>query len=971
LGPLLQLSQLDQFGFVSGTSTSVTLTGGDQINGGAGNDSLNITIDTNTTANTTQTPALTAVETVSVRNLAANTQILNLVQATGVTSVVTNNSLAGGTLSVTNAPLAATYGVTNSPADAASNATGVSVTFSSADILGTADTANFSVTSAGSKVGNAASKPAALAIANTSAVEAVSVATSGTNYIKVGGAGTDTKSVTITGAGVNEIALDTTLNSTLTLDASTSTGTNTFSLGSSLTSSDVVKGGSGSDTLVVALGSASGVSVTGVETLRISQGSTDAANLSFAANPAFTTIEVRDSDEAETAILTGITTGTTLAFVGADTGTTNATFTKGLATNDVSFTKVQLNTAMAGTADTLNVNLGNQGVTAATGYTANVKGSGIETVNFTQSDIYSSARSTLTLTDTGAKTITATSAGGVDLTFEGRASQAPNAAAYTSTTVTETHGNTVTLIDFSGVTGTATLTIGGVQTGVFAAAAELKTAIGGMSYTFGTETATDVITVTGNAGADVIVTGDIGTYKANLGAGNDQFNANAIGTAGNGTVTVDGGAGDDTITGGINADTLSGGDGADTLVGGKGADILSGNAGSDTYTFAAGTAAVSATNQISTLTPFDLELGETLNVTIGGTTYSQVFRTDVATTLADFVANSGGVIRGATGGSDKGVVVSTTNGQLVFTGQGTAVDSTTGAGTNATFTAPTATVTGLDGGKVVASLRDTGGKSFTPDASWGATGETHVITATPATGTAIDYTLTWQVSTASSLQAFAAANPTIGGFTVVATDTTLLFQTTGRTAPTVSTLTAVAGPTGVAGPGAIGNVTNTTTTIVTGINSAVSAVSDSGYKVTGSGASAVVTSTIDQVTFENGDKIDIGSTAISTTEVAGAAGRAAISSTGLATFTGTPGDLNAALAQISAGINASGAGAGATAAGEAALFQFGGKTYVYIEDGINGHTQTDLVIEIVGAPTTLTAGLSLSSGAGADIINIG
>ena len=143
-------------GFVSISSgTSTTLTGGDQITGAAGNDTLNITIDSTTTGNT-MTPALTGVESVVVRNLsvATDTDVLNLVQATGVTSVTLNNSLTGGNISVTNAPLSATFGVTNTPADT-NSAAGIAVTVSAADITGTADTVKFTATNAGSKIANA------------------------------------------------------------------------------------------------------------------------------------------------------------------------------------------------------------------------------------------------------------------------------------------------------------------------------------------------------------------------------------------------------------------------------------------------------------------------------------------------------------------------------------------------------------------------------------------------------------------------------------------------------------------------------------------------------------------------------------------------------------------------------------------------------------------------------------------------
>jgi S-layer protein len=912
------------------------------------------------------TPALTAVESVVVRNLSAggDVDVLNLVQSTGISSVTLNNSLTGGNISVTNAPLSATYGVTNTPADT-NAAAGILVTVSASDIVGTADAVKFTATNAGSKIANAAANRATVNVGNTSGVESVSVATTGTNYITVDGGGTDTASVVITGSGTNDISLGSDLKSTLTLDASGSTGSNTFTLGSNLTSSDVVKGGTGADSVSVTLTSATGVSVTGVETLVIANGSTDAANLAFAANPGFTTIEVRDNDSG-TSILTGITAGTTIAFVGEDTSSSSSTFTKGLATNDTVFGTVQLNTAMAGTADTLAVTLGNQGVTASGAYQATIKASGIETVNFTQSDVTSSATTTLSLTDTGVKSISVSTVGNVAFTLDGKASSAPNAAAYTATT-TETHGNSVTMVDFSGVTGTASLT--GSLFGAFAAAAELKTAVGGMTYSFGTESATDVITVTGNAGVDAITTGSAGTFKANLGAGNDTFTASAIVTAGNGTATVDGGAGDDSITGGINADTLSGGDGNDTITGGKGADILNGNAGSDTYVLSAGTASASGTNQVSTLTTVGLANGEFLNVTIGGTTYTQAFSVSLQGTVEAFVTAHAAAIRGATGGIANGVIVSENDVQLVFTATGT---NTTSNGvmtsTGYSFTAPTSTITsaanaGVTAGSVITNAYSS--RTVTPNADFNADGDLFTITAgtTAKTVTFVNGPGDATADLADSLALFVAANPTHGGMTVLSTGSALVYYqastdtaTTGALTTPDTTLTSAAA-TG-ASAAAIGAVSDlTTTNTVAAISAALATASDSSYLQTGTGASLTITSTIDQITYEQGDVIDYSASLALGAAVIADTGRAAISATGIATFNGTPGTIAEALDQIAAGMHSS----TNTANGETAVFQFGGKTYLYIADGAQNHSAADLVVEIVGAPTTLVSGITINS----------
>jgi len=950
-------------GFISATANTSTLSGGDQINGGAGNDTLTILIDTNVLANA-MTPAITSVEAVVIRNLSAAADVddLNLVQASGVTSVTLNNSLGTGDTAVTNAPLAATYAITNTPAAAAGGAIAdLTVTVNAADVGGTADTVKFSVSNAGSKAATNVADRAVVSVANTSGVEAVSLATAGVNHVTVNGGGNDTRTLTITGDGTNNIAIAD-FNATLNINASASTGANTFTLGADLTSSDTLTGGSGADVLSIApTGSATSVSVTGVETLRIEQGSTNNVNIGFAANPSFTTIDVRDSD-GDTHILTGISAGTTLTFTGADTTAGNTTFGLGRSTNDTTFGTVQFNTAFSGTNDTLAIRLGNQGVNSSGAYAGSVTASGIENVTIAQSDINSSATGTYTVTNTGLKTVAVTSAGIAALTLDTRASSAPNFSGTASTT----SSNSLTLVDFSGVVGSATLTLsGGTANGSsWAAASELRTAQGGMSFTFGVETATDVITVTGNAGVDSITTGTTGSFVANLAGGNDTFTAAAIVTAGNGTASVNGGDGDDNLTGGVNADTLNGGAGADTISGGRGADAIDGGAGADVIRVTAGAATEAGVNQVTTLVPFGFgaEAGEWINVTIGGNTYSTVRNTDLQTSLADFVTAHAVAIKGATGGATNGVVVTSNATQLIFTASGSFSDSGgVRTATGYTFTAPTATITtannaGATAGRVIANAYNS--YVVTPNANFDTAGDTFTLAGV---------TVTYQTSVNNSLALFAAGNPTAGGYSVIDNGNGTLTLYSTSTAAGTATATA---PTSADGTGAsaatIGAATDlTTANSVVGVSAALPTASHSSYLVTGTGNTEVVTSAIDVLTYEQGDSIDFttATIAIATADAGLAGTRAAIAANGIATFLAAPGSFNAALTQIAASIQA-----GVTAAGEAVVFQFGGKTYVYISDADNGHSAADVVIEIVGAPATLTSGLTITNG---DITGIG
>ena len=77
-------------------------------------------------------------------------------------------------------------------------------------------------------------------------IEAVALAASGTNFATLN-AGAAAK-LTMTGAGINDLSIGT-IAALSTIDASASTGTNTFGVGSTLNTGDTIKGGTGADTV--------------------------------------------------------------------------------------------------------------------------------------------------------------------------------------------------------------------------------------------------------------------------------------------------------------------------------------------------------------------------------------------------------------------------------------------------------------------------------------------------------------------------------------------------------------------------------------------------------------------------------------------------------------------------------------------------------------------------------------------------
>lgn len=899
------------------SAAGATLNVGDTVNGGDGNDTLSVTI-TDGTAFPTVT--LNSVENILVRNVHAAGVTVSLLGQTSVTGFETKASL--NTVTVSNARLATTYKVTDS---IATTTAGITADFNGADLIGTNDVAKFSVSNVGSKIGTtvnnsaiAATVTGALAAPLTN-IEGISVATAGTNYFSIAGV-TDTKTLTVTGAGNNTITIGA-LNTTTTIDLSGATGANVLELGTTLTTGDKIVGGTGADTIVATVGAgATSLDVTAVETLRIGSVTAAGETLSFKANPGFTTVEHRGTNAVT---LTGITTLSNLAFQ------TNGTAAPG----NVNFSTVSFGTAFAGAADTLAVAINNQGVANTGTYTAGLNASGIETVNVTVGDTASTTTSTFTLVDVGLKALSAVSVGNLNTTVDTRTSSVTGFSGSTATS----GSNSVTSLDFSGVAGTSTITLSVKDQ--FAAAAEVKASVGGTTITFLDEAAGDTITFTGNKGVDSVTTGAIGKFVANLGEGNDTFTAAAIVTAANGTVIVDGGLGNDTLTGGAGADSLTGGDGDDSLTGGLGADILVGGAGADTYVLSLGTTTTPVA-QVSTLTPADLETGETINVSIGGVTYSTAWDTDVSTTLSAFVTAHANAILAATGVT---VTKNGANTQLLFTGN---------AASGASFTAPTATITGGDFGIVAANLSTAGNQKVQVVTASGvnAAGDSLNLTFTPVSGSAINVSTAFTTSVAATLQKFV-QDATTAGITGISTNGfSVFYQGTGTLTDNTSVV--------ANGGGAALSIANTTAA-----NAAVTPVA-AGTTVSHSTAPFGTTlAGVDQITWGAGDKIDLGAQGIT---VGGASGNITTGATtvsiaspsGLATITGTtPANLATATAAVEAAVAANG-----HAAGEAALFAFDGSTYVFLSDGVAGVSGADVLVQLVGVTLTANSALTIAGG---------
>ena len=642
-------------GLISSTTTIQTVTSGDVLTGGVGNDTLNLTVvDSNSsTVGLLQTDS---IETVNVRGLAATT--VDALLFVGATSI--NSSGSSATVTLNNSPLAANYGLKST---VTGQEPGLTVNFRGADVSGTADTANVTVSGVGSSVldaGNTSPTVKTPTITLGTGVEGAAIAASGTNYVKVSAPALATK-LTVTGAGTNTITPDG-FAQTSTIDASAATGTNVFKMGANLTTGDTITGGTGADTVeVLNTGTQSNVTMSGVETLKLAAG--NSGSLTFAANPALTTVDARITGSTATS-LTGITALPNLRY----SGDASLTYT-------TTFAALNLVTAQSGTNDSLAVAIGNQGNTVAAGYSVGALGaSGIENITVTQSDMLSSQTTTLAkISDTGLKTLTITTPGA--LASSGISTKASNAPGFSGTTST-TGSNTVTSIDLSGVAGASSTSLT-FEDGTFAAAATVKAAGGGGTYSFGSESATDVITFTGQttAGANTVAVNVVtsgttasGTYIVNFNnASNNSFNGGVLASAASGnTVTATGGTGNDTLKGGANADVLKGGAGADNLTGNAGADVLDGGTGADTYNFSIGQAAISSyTAEVQTLTVAAVSSGATGTVVInilGTSVFAAISAaTAVSTDAANIVTalNSVSAGRYVASGTNSGVVTVT------------------------------------------------------------------------------------------------------------------------------------------------------------------------------------------------------------------------------------------------------------------------------------------------------------------------
>jgi len=605
------------------TAASDTFNVADLVDGGAGEDTFTLTVN-DLTNNASYTPSrITNFEALSITNVDNNNSVTVDATLMGLTSVNNSASAANAAVIVT--------GVTAGASLSASGAAGATtLTVLGAGLTGTEDTATISLTGNTGDVNYTSSTAQDI---EKAAITVTGVNTSALTIEDSGSNGAVT-TVTVDGSGSYDMETGGNIESTLeTLDASANTGGVTFtgdlSTGTTLTGgagndgltggagNDVIKGGAGEDTLAMGSGGTDDidggagndtVTVTGLTTDDSIVGGDGVDTLSISAAIAY------DDEAVPTAIddavnisgfeilrNTASITQDMAAFTGivaaqSTVGVLTATEASGIADYYAlaSSTGLDMTLATDGTADNLNIHLGNS---VAQTNAASVTIDAIETETAL---IASGGADSNSITDFEADSLTA-------LTITGSKSLAVtlNDSAAVSTIP-------LTKVDASAFTGSSlSVTAVEADSGVtVTTGSQALTVTVGDGTNSVTATAGDDNVTTGS-GADTIVTYD-GEDTISAGDG-----ANTI-TVGNGNATITGGEGVDTVTAGTGNNVITLGDGADVLTTGKGANTITNAAGNATITAGDGNNTVTNTAGNSTIT-----LGggtNTVNLTAGNST---------------------------------------------------------------------------------------------------------------------------------------------------------------------------------------------------------------------------------------------------------------------------------------------------------------------------------------------------------------
>jgi Ca2+-binding RTX toxin-like protein len=535
----------DTFNGLFATATGMTFQATDSLDGGTGNDVINIQVGV---TGTHSAASMKGIETVSANFSAAGT--VSLLNATDVTTVESSASTAAAAFSNIGS-VATALKVSNTAQDATFG-------FTTAAVAGTADTV--ALTLSGVTAGTV----------TLAGVETVGITSSGSANTLTGL--TTAAATTVNVAGDQALTLGTLGSTVTTLNASTNTAVGagvSATMGAATTAT--ITGGTGNDLINVSaiLGDLSIAGGAGNDTVTVTTNLTTTDTISGGdgvADVLSTTAAVAEAYAAPTTkTITGFerltlsTAGTaaaTLTTANVDTGIATVTLSAGTAgaygiTGPAGTLAVSSATALGGTltmtdtgtAITDAATLTNSGILNANVLGgAAVTATGYETLNINSGSGSTTNAAAQTL---GAVTVTVDTGGASAVNFTGANSLTTGAVSATT-------------ISASGMTGAAALTMG---------------------------SATGATSITGTANNDNIGASSVAA-SVTAGAGNDTI------TGGTLNDTINGGDGADSITGAVGKDSLTGGAGADTFVFGANAtaSVVSNQAAPDTITdFTTGT----------------------------------------------------------------------------------------------------------------------------------------------------------------------------------------------------------------------------------------------------------------------------------------------------------------------------------------------------------------------------------------------
>lgn len=635
-------------------ANGTTLNPGDNLSGGAGSDTLAISVSgTHTVADLTLSAVtLASIETITVSNFQTDNgldTIIDLSNSSGVTTIAQTSSSASGDTGFTGVKAIVAAKMQNGAGD-------LSITYADTAVVGTADTQalELSAVTAGQFTVAAA----------TGGVETLAITSTGSAANVLTGITDATSLKTITVAGTQNVTLGTLQAAVTTVNASASAAGVIATAGQAV--DYAITGGAGNDTLTVTAGNITTADTitggTGTDTIKLGAAVT-AANMTNVTG--FEVLEETTNNVAQTVdgLLSGVTKLVSSAT--SDAGANTVSFTNvGSAVTDLQVTGTEgiiASLKTNGTADAVTLTYG----TSTAGFTV----AGQTTLN-------------------DYETISIVSQGGANNTGAFGANQVTkmNASGSQALTIGATTAAALATIDASGMTKNF------IMTDNSSTVASTITGGAGNDTLFG-GTKADVIT--GGAGNDAITAG-AGADNLSGGDGNDTFTVVTVTDFTTGVETVAGGAGDDTlsIATALNATiTLI----AANLAAISGIETLSLNSGSGASSVTLSDAVYTANGQTLKIVDADLTQG---TLTVDGS----------ALTAANSLAITANTVTGAngtdtlTGGAGNDTFTFST-----AVGLEAADTVVGGAGTDTIFLTATAAVTAdLTGVRTVENVTTTG-----------------------------------------------------------------------------------------------------------------------------------------------------------------------------------------------------------------------------------------------------------------------